>query len=388
MVTKNLGEGTVVFREGEPAEEAYLIEDGAVDILQGQGPERRLLARLGPGEVFGEMGVIDGTPRSTWAVAAAPLRLVPVGADKIRQSIARADPFFAELTRKMVGRLRHSRDEIGVPDRAMEIQSSGIGPGYEEVLRERDIAEGIIRGEIEPYIQPIVQLVDGKVVGYEALARRRSEAYGLMTPTDFMPLARRTGLIRRIDLTMADRALGLCAAMGMGEDAPFIAVNVSAWHLRDRTLVESLKRMLAQHGLPPQRVCVEINESMLIDDAADADSLLHELHESGVRIALDDFGTGFSPLSFLYRLPIDILKIDGTMAEGAESSPRRRAVLEGLRDLCARLGIDIIVEGIETEETAAALVRLGFPLGQGTRFAAPAAPDLPTARPNLSSART
>lgn len=375
MLTRDLGEGAVIFREGEPADEAYLIEDGAVDILQGHGAERRLVARLGPGEVFGEMGVIDGSPRSASAVAAAPLRLVPVGADKIRQSIARADPFFAELIRKMVGRLRHSRGEIGVPDRPMELQSSGIGPGYEEVLRERDIAEGIIRGEIEPYIQPIVQLADGKVVGYEALARRRSEAYGLMTPTDFMPLARRTGLIRRIDLTMADRALGLCAAMGTGDDAPFIAVNVSAWHLRDRTLVESLKRMLAQHNLPPQRVCVEINESMLIDDAADADALLHELHESGVRIALDDFGTGFSPLSFLYRLPIDILKIDGSMAEGAESSPRRRAVLEGLRDLCARLDIAIVVEGIETEETASTLVRLGFTLGQGTRFAAPAAPQ-------------
>ncbi|BAE51897.1 EAL domain-containing protein [Paramagnetospirillum magneticum] len=374
MLTRDVAAGEVIFRQGEAAEVAYLIEAGTIRIQQEIGGETRPLARLGPGEVFGELGVIDGAPRSATALAETPARLVMVRGDKIQQSIARSDPFFAELMRKLVGRLRQSR-AADDSDVMAALQSSDFGPGYEEILRERDIAEGIIRGEIEPFLQPIVDLRTGAIKGYETLARWRSEKFGLMTPCAFLPLARRTGLIRRIDLTMADRALNICAGFGTGENAPFVAINVSAWHLRDRTLVDTLKRMLEQHGLPPRRICVEITETMLIDETSDADSMLAELRDCGIRVALDDFGTGFSPLAFLYRLPIDILKIDGSLVEGIEASPRQRDVLEGMRELCARLGIDVIVEGIETEDTTRILLELGFTLGQGTRFAAPGAVD-------------
>lgn len=374
MLTRDVAAGEVIFRQGDTADMAYLIEAGTIQIRH-DGPgecEARPLALLGPGEVFGELGVIDGEPRSATAIAQTPARLVTVRAEKIQQSIARSDPFFAELMRKLVGRLRQSRS-LDVDEVMASLQSSEFGPGFEEILRERDIAEGIIRGEIEPFLQPIVDLRTGTIRGYETLARWRSDKFGLMTPCAFLPLARRTGLIRRIDLTMADRALNICAGFGLGEASPFVAINISAWHLRDRTLVDTLKRMLAQHRLPPNRVCVEITETMLIDETSDADTLLAELRDCGIRIALDDFGTGFSPLAFLYRLPIDILKIDGSMVEGIETSPRQRGVLEGLRDLCARLGIEVIAEGIESEATAGTLLELGFTTGQGTYFAAPAA---------------
>lgn len=374
MLTRDVAAGEVIFRQGDAADMAYLIEAGTIQIRH-DGPgecEARPLALLGPGEVFGELGVIDGEPRSATAVAQTPARLVTVRAEKIQQSIARSDPFFAELMRKLVGRLRNSRS-MDVDEIMASLQSSKFGPGFEEILRERDIAEGIIRGEIEPFLQPIVDLRSGAIRGYETLARWRSDKFGLMTPCAFLPLARRTGLIRRIDLTMADRALNICAGFGLGEAAPFVAINISAWHLRDRTLVDTLKRMLAQHRLPPSRICVEITETMLIDETSDADTLLAELRDCGIRIALDDFGTGFSPLAFLYRLPIDILKIDGSMVEGIETSPRQRGVLEGLRELCERLDIEVIAEGIESEETAGALLELGFTMGQGTHFAAPAA---------------
>jgi EAL domain-containing protein (putative c-di-GMP-specific phosphodiesterase class I) len=372
MLTRELAAGEVIFRQGDPADMAYLIEEGTIRIQHdGTGEcEAQPLALLGPGEIFGELGVIDGEPRSATAITQGPARLVTVRAEKIQQSIARADPFFAELMRKLVGRLRKSR-AVNDAEVMAALQSSSIGPGFEEILRERDIAEGIIRGEIEPFLQPIVDLRSKRVLGYETLARWQSEKLGLMMPCTFLPLARRTGLIRRIDLTMADRALNICAGFGLAADAPYVAINISAWHLRDRTLVDTLKRMLDQHRLPPQRVCVEITETMLIDEASDADSLLAELRHCGIRIALDDFGTGFSPMAFLYRLPIDILKIDGSMVEGAETSPRQRAVLEGIREMCARLGIEIIVEGIESEKEAVILLDMGFTHGQGTHFAAP-----------------
>ena len=126
---------------------------------------------------------------------------------------------------ELVGRLRDTQNALAPEHDRGAPQSSEMGPGYAEMVRERDIAEAIIDGEIEPYLQPIVDLGEGTILGYESLARWRSERLGLMRPFDFLPLARRTGLIRRIDLTMADRAMAIAARLGDREDSPFVSIN-------------------------------------------------------------------------------------------------------------------------------------------------------------------
>ena len=377
MLTREIAAGELIFSEGDAADCAYLIESGAVEIALARDGSRQVLALLGVGEVFGEMGIIDGLPRSATAIASENCHLVVVSAEQIQQVVARSDPFFAELMRKLVGRLRDSQDAMikgggirgGEPVR---LHSSDLGPGYSELLRERDIAEAIIDGEIEPYLQPIVDLSDGTILGYESLARWRSERLGLMRPFDFLPLARRTGLIRRIDLTMADRAMAICSKLaGRGAEAPFICVNFSAWLFQDHSLVDALRRMLDQRQLAPSRVCLDVTETMLVDDMDAAEQTMEDLHDLGMRIALDDFGSGLSSLTVLHRLPFDLVKIDGSLTQGCQTSARQRGMLKGVLDLCGRLDMDVIAEGIEDVGTARTLLDLGFGMGQGLHFAPP-----------------
>ena len=372
MLSRDVAAGDLIFSEGDMADSAYLIETGAVEISLGRDGIRQVLALLGPGEVFGEMGIIDNLPRSATATAAEACRLVVVSAEQIQQVVARSDPFFAELMRKLVGRLRDSQNARIKGAEPVRLHSSDLGPGYSELLRERDIAEAIIDGEIEPYLQPIVDLSEGSILGYETLARWRSERLGLMRPFDFLPLARRTGLIRRIDLTMADRAMAICSKLGeRGAEAPFVCINFSAWLFQDHTLVDALRRMLDQRRLEPSRVCLDVTETMLVDDMDAAERCMDDLHDLGMRIALDDFGTGLSSLTVLHRLPFDLVKIDGSLTQGCHTSARQRGMLKGVLDLCGRLDMEVIAEGIEDVGTARTLLDLGFCMGQGLHFAPP-----------------
>ena len=371
MLSREVAAGCLIFSEGDRADAAYLIERGAVRIAIGRDGRDQILALLGPGEVFGEMGVIDGLPRSASAVAVEDCRLVAVSAEQIQQVVARSDPFFAELMRKMVGRLRNSQKTVARDGEDVILQSSPMGEGYAALLRERDIAEAIIGGGIEPCLQPIVDLGDGTIQGYEMLARWRSERLGLMRPVDVLPLARRTGLIRRIDLTMADRAMAIAARLGQSSDSPFICVNLSAWLFQDHALVDALQRMLEQHRLAPSRICLDVTEAMLIDDMAAAERTMENLHDLGLRIALDDFGTGLSSLSVLHRLPFDLVKVDGSMVQGCQTSARQRGMLKGILDLCGSLAMGVIAEGIEDAGTARTLLDLGFVMGQGLHFVTP-----------------
>jgi len=371
MLSREVAAGCLIFSEGDPADAAYLIERGAVRIAIGRDGRDQVLALLGPGEVFGEMGVIDSLPRSASAVAVEDCRLVVVSAEQIQQVVARSDPFFAELMRKLVGRLRDSQKTVARDDGDVTLQSSPMGEGYAALLRERDIAEAIIGGGIEPSLQPIVDLGEGTILGYETLARWRSERLGLMRPMDVLPLARRTGLIRRIDLTMADRAMAIAARLGQHPDSPFICVNLSAWLFQDHALVDALQRMLGQHRLAPSRICLDVTEAMLIDDMTAAERTMEDLHDLGLRIALDDFGTGLSSLSVLYRLPFDLVKVDGGMVQGCQTSARQRGMLKGILDLCGSLDMGVIAEGVEDAGTARTLLDLGFVMGQGSHFATP-----------------
>ena len=372
MLSRDVAAGELIFSEGDAVDSAYLIEAGAVEIALVRDGIRQVLALLGPGEVFGEMGIIDNLPRSATATAAEDCRLVVVSAEQIQQVVARSDPFFAELMRKLVGRLRDSQNAMVSGGEPVQLHSSDLGPGYSELLRERDIAEAIIDGEIEPYLQPIVDLSDGSILGYESLARWRSERLGLMRPFDFLPLARRTGLIRRIDLTMADRAMAIWSKLaGRGAEAPFICVNFSAWLFQDHSLVDALRRMLDQRQLAPSRVCLDVTETMLVDDMDAAEQTMEDLHDLGMRIALDDFGSGLSSLTVLHRLPFDLVKIDGSLTQGCQTSARQRGMLKGVLDLCGRLDMDVIAEGIEDVGTARTLLDLGFGMGQGLHFAPP-----------------
>ena len=362
--------GQSIFLEGDPADCAYLVEEGWVEIYTDAGGFRQVLSLIGPGEIFGEMGVIDGAPRNAGAQAAEDCRLVHITTEQFQGLLGRTEPFHAELLLKVVSRFRDTQRQLLAGSQIPRVETSGIGPGYAMLARHRDIDAALDRGEIEPFFQPIVDMETGRWRGFEALARWCSPELGVIPPIDFLPLAERTGLIRRIDWVIAERAIELCRQVE-GDRGPYVNLNFSAWHFRYDRLVPTLTEMLERHRLPPSRVRVELTETLMLDDPDRALTIMSELAEIGVKLALDDFGTGYSSLSVLHRMPIHVLKIDRSLVTGCLVPGRRRMILRNVVLLAQDLGMDIVTEGVEDAETVAALRELGCSVGQGFLFARP-----------------
>ncbi|MFN8173529.1 MAG: EAL domain-containing protein [Solirubrobacteraceae bacterium] len=240
---------------------------------------------------------------------------------------------------------------------------------------ESDLRGAIGRDELRVAFQPIVALPGGRPVGLEALARWQHPRRGLVLPGEFIPVAEESGLIVPLGQWVLEEACRQAAEWDR-DAAPLaglpVSVNLSARQVSHPDLARVVRAALARAGLPPERLVLEITESVLIEQAAGPIATLAALRGEGVRFALDDFGTGYSSLSYLQRFPLDQLKLDRSFVAGLESGPREQAIVGAIVAMARALGIEAVAEGIETERQKAALERLGCPLGQGFLFARPA----------------
>ena len=255
-----------------------------------------------------------------------------------------------------------------------------FNPGMHTALIERlsleaDLARGVANDEFALVYQPIVSLAGGAVIGVEALLRWRHPTRGLLAPESFIATAEETGLIHPIGRIALGRACADAAAWQSRFDGPSplcLAVNLSVNQLQHPDLIRDVAGVLADSGIPPETLILEITESLLMGEFGGG--ALWRLKELGAKIAVDDFGTGYSSLQYLRRLPIDILKIakpfvDGLGAGRQGESPLAQAII----DVGQRLSMRVVAEGIEREEQAAHLLELGCRLGQGYFFAPPRA---------------
>jgi diguanylate cyclase (GGDEF)-like protein len=236
----------------------------------------------------------------------------------------------------------------------------------------RTLEGSVEREEIEAYYQPIVALATGRVVGLEALARWRHPVRGLVLPESFIPLAEETGVMRPIGRTMlrlACEQLNSWRARHRFHDELMVCVNLSESELRSATITDDVQAILEESGIPPDRLVLEITESSAMQDPIAAIETLTKLRGLGVRLALDDFGTGYSSLSHLRDFPIDMLKIAKPFIDRIE---RDRTFVEAILGLAGVLELEVVAEGIETQEQAEALRALGCTLGQGYYYAEPA----------------
>jgi diguanylate cyclase (GGDEF)-like protein len=247
---------------------------------------------------------------------------------------------------------------------------------YEVARREHlsllgELRRAVAESQLRAFYQPKVRVADGRVVGAEALVRWRHPERGLLSPAHFMPYAEHTGYVRvltRWMLAVTLRQCGLWAAAGMPMQ---VAVNISTRDLMWPDLVPFVAGLLRAHAVPARLVCLEITESLFIEDPEAALGALHELAALGVHLAIDDYGTGFSSLAYMKRMPVQELKIDASFVRGMAAGDKDRSIVRSTVQLAHSLGLKVVAEGVEDAATLDALREARCDLAQGFHIARP-----------------
>lgn len=227
---------------------------------------------------------------------------------------------------------------------------------------EYDLRQALPAGEFELYYQPLINLEDNSISGFEALIRWRHPDKGLLAPGVFVPLAEEIGLIVPIGEWVVREA---CAMAAQWPGQLKVAVNISPAHFCDTALVQTVVDALAASGLPPNRLELEITETNLLQNSVATLSALHQLRDIGVRIAMDDFGTGYSSLSYLQSFPFDKIKIDRSFVEKITEDANSLNIVRAVAALANGLGMASTAEGVETMEQLARIRAEGYTEIQG-----------------------
>ncbi|MBW4077687.1 MAG: EAL domain-containing protein [Acidobacteria bacterium] len=246
--------------------------------------------------------------------------------------------------------------------------------GHFEMVQ--DLRAALANGTLAMNFQPIVRLDNSEIVGFEALMRWDHPVRGEVLPEVFIPLAEQSELIFDLGIFALNQAVTAASTWtltGSRKDAPFVSVNLSARQFQDEALGAKIEAALTTSGLAPERLVIEITESVMLLDVAETSSVLSRLSRLGVDFALDDFGTGYSSLAYLGVLNPRIIKIDQSFVSSTYASERSDSLLEAIISLGRKLGNTMLAEGIETREQLEQLRGFGCELGQGFLFA-PAVP--------------
>ncbi len=234
-------------------------------------------------------------------------------------------------------------------------------------LLELDLRRAEQCGELEVYYQPLIDVHDRIVAGFEALLRWRHPERGIVPPGEFIPLAEEIGLIVPIGEWVLRQA---CTDAASWPGTLKVAVNLSPVQFRSRNLLNAIANALSISALPPGRLELEITETVMLQDTDATLATLHALHKLGVRIAMDDFGTGYSSLGYLRRFPFDRIKIDQSFIRDLGKRNDCRAIVRAVTSLSSELGIETTAEGVETQEQLDTLVGIGCTEVQGYLFSA------------------
>lgn len=280
----------------------------------------------------------------------------PSGTDSVQEALKKAEIALEHAKTRKSGHAVYT-DDMGLAS-------------YDPVLT-KEIKDALRRDEMVLFFQPQVDLVDGKMCGAEVLIRWQHPTRGLVPPVDFIPFAEETGLIQDIDQYVIEKAFEAQAAfMAAGTPVP-LSVNLSAQSVCNMATVELFDRCLERTGISPELMCVEITETSLMHDIKASERVIEALKARGFAVAIDDFGSGQSSMAYLLRYPSQFLKVDRDFVRHITTSDTHRIIIKNMIGLAHGLGIAVVAEGVETEETCAVLRDLRCDIVQGYIFSRP-----------------
>ena len=375
-----------VFQAGDLGVSAYVIEEGCVEVLRGDGDDQRRVTVLAQGAMFGEIALLDRQPRTATVRALVPTSLIRIDRSHVEELLLRADPVVQYLMRLLLMRFRSSH---GV---AVAQDSSGESPpdtGLQDVLVRdlhtaavrtlslaHDLSDAIEGGQLELFYQPLIALSDRSLVGFESLIRWRHPTLGLVSPMEFIPLAEKTGLIHRIGQWVLQRSASDWVELrefcqGTSENPPFISVNLSAPELAGPGIVAAIESCMARYHMRATELRIELTETVIINNMELVSTALRRLRATGVGIALDDFGTGYAGLHYLQTLPFSCIKIDKTFVQQLNTSERSFYIVKSALELARSIGLTTVAEGIADADIGRRLAEMGCTYGQGYHYGRP-----------------
>ena len=377
--------GDLVLSDQQTATCAYIVETGTIAVEDRASSTPSYT--VGPGEMFGEYGIIGDAVHYSTARALEDSILMVVTQDELEEKSAAADPivhlflnFFMDRCQSLTVRAIGTEEQNQKFHSRRQHSKNSLQATQDEIIGlfrlKGELERAIENDEFVLHFQPIISLRGGYTAGFEALIRWQHPERGLLSPFHFIDTAEKTSMIIPIGLWVFKEAclhtvkFNKKAANGRSPEV-FISVNVSARQFEDDQLINQFRQVLKETGADPARIQLEITESVLMTDADRAKEMLHELKETGFQLVLDDFGTGYSSLSYLHKFPIDKLKIDRSFTHSMLEEEDSLEIVRAISGLSHNMDIEIVAEGIETMEQLSLYRDLDCHYGQGFLISKP-----------------
>jgi EAL domain-containing protein (putative c-di-GMP-specific phosphodiesterase class I) len=363
----------LIFEKGDEGDCAYLVEAGEVEIsnpLTGF-----IFSRVGQGELFGEIALIDHQPRTATARASKSTTLVKIDRLLIEELLKKTDPIIQHLLSISLKRLRFNM----LPNTLIDSEAKQFPDALQSVIANlanqrlallQDLSFALSSEQFVLHYQPIVFLQNEKVAGFEALIRWNNPKMGLLPPLEFLGMAEETGLIHQIGLWVVHRACRDWAALKtlIHSESPFLNVNISGRQLADPEFAVKVIAIQKSQAIHSSELKFELTETTLIENPELAHTQLRQLTEHGNAIILDDYGIGYSGLGHLQRYNFTGIKLDQSFIKEMLHSKLSLQLIISSIEMAKKLQLEVVAEGIETPEIAQALKMLGCTLGQGFLF--------------------
>jgi len=374
-------------KQGSKGDCAYIIEDGQVEIfIERKDGEAQSVGTRGAGTIIGEMAIVDDAPRVATVRALKDCKMLEITRDDYAQRLKTSDPVIQMITQVILTRYRDTL-------KRSEILSGGLSDPTAETL-ERDFAAqtdvvesvkianefkvALDNGDLTLHYQPIIDLANGEVRGFEALMRWTHPEMGFMSPAIFIPIIEKSGLI--VDASrwaLKEACAALCRIENKVKTTKplYMSVNFSSHDFAESDFVDNVVTTVRKAGLNPDQLMLEITERLLIMHPNSAKDKLAACRKEGINVAIDDFGTGYSSLSYLYYFPINALKVDQSFIRSMYREDRSLELVKSIIGLAMNLNMTCIAEGVEHSEESRLLRDMGCDTAQGYLFAKPMAED-------------